>query len=149
MFRDGRAVKAHMKAHSEPNTIHCELCGKAFSLRAAYANHVKIHDPNSSGRARRRYRRVFPPNPVRKPLPIPPPPLPEPRSASPPPPLIHHPPPEVEEFTMETEEEGTDSAVKCPACLVPAVSKDVESYAATRAATHAGVRGHFQVFGGL
>lgn len=121
VFRDGRALKAHMKAHSEPNAVECEVCGKRFSLRAAYANHVKIHDPATSGKSRRRHRRVYEKPPIPKAVPIP--------QAEPLPELIivqpfHseeacYQPVIEEECGVEAGEEGTDPAVRCLACVAP------------------------------
>ena len=120
VFRDSRALKAHMKAHSEPNAVECEICGKRFSLRAAYANHVKIHDPATSGKSRRRHRRIFEKPQIPKPLPL--------QQAVILPELIVVQPfqseeaycqPAAEECCVEADEEGTDPAVRCLACVAP------------------------------
>ena len=126
VFRDGRALKAHMKAHSEPNTVECESCGKRFSLRAAYANHVKIHGPAISGRSRRRHRRVYekPPNPpTLPPVPTPLSPVPTPVLPQAPVQSVHsevvYPPPVEDKCRVEADEAGSDPALQCIACTAP------------------------------
>lgn len=139
-FRDTRALKIHMKVHRDhnapftikcllskrtsnspktrpaPNAVECETCGKRFSLRAAYANHIKVHDPTSSGRARRRYRRLTEKSPLPRPLPVPI--LPECPPIVQPFQLEDIPPPETK-CCVEAEEAGFDTAVRCIACVAP------------------------------
>lgn len=113
-----------MKAHSEPNTVECESCGKRFSLRAAYANHIKIHGPAISGRSRRRHRRVYEKSPTA--VPSLPPALPQvvvqPCSE------ITYLPPVEQKCWVEADEAGSDPAVRCFACAAPIQSPKMWSH---------------------
>ena len=97
------------------NGVECEVCGKRFSLRAAYANHIKVHDPTSSGRARRRYRRLAENRPTPKPQPSPIlPPIAQPFQTE----ETYTQSPEPKNY-VEVGEAGSDLAVRCLCCVAP------------------------------